>query len=357
MTTCSFARFCFKTGLCGVLLVGMAVFTFAADTLLVSNNPESIDGPVSLFSYQVPVHKTLRILYHHKNGSSVPLNFVIVARATSSKGTLSALFAAAGPSLDEVFVGHKAVARYWEQITQKRRVLPVDKNEIALLDVMLKPGEIVSGIFECQSDVDMVFESRVIDPVYPAAAYAAMSQVSTAQIYDSPTRTRAVSYVVGDVLGEIPVGAAPFIRNEAASHSLKGNYGVLYKVQVSLENPDVIPRTVSLLFSPLGGVARAVIRVSENTLYQTGNVGGGGFPSVVEILKVKLPPKSKKGLFFETIPQSGSYYPVHFVLRSEGPSSIQLDNLNAQRDMSAATKIGVTAMANDVLQECVDNGY
>jgi len=340
-------------------MLGLSVVSFAADTLLVSNNPERIDGPMRLFLYPLPTHKTLRILYHHKNVSAIPLNFVIVGRSVAAKGTMSTLLAAAGPAADEIFAGHKAVERYWEHVTQKKRSISVDNNEIALLNVLIQPGDVVSGIFECQSDVDMVFESRVIDPVYPEASYMAMSPISTAEVYPFPSMTRHVSYVVGDVVGEIPVGAAPFIQNDVSSMSLKGNYGVIYKIHAALENPDVVPRTVSLLFSPLGGVARAIIRVSGKTLYQTGNVGGSGFPSVVEILNVKMPPKSKKELVFEAIPQSGSYYPVHFVLRSEGPSSSasRRNNFDVQRLVFGEDESWVTAMADGVLQESVDNGY
>ncbi len=294
----------------------------AADILVVSNSPERLSGPMSLFMYPVPAGRSLRLLYHHKNVTSIPLRFVITAKSTSGPGKMASLLAFAGPVLDEVFVGHKAVARYWEQAPRKKTVLSLDTTEKELLAVMIKPGEIVSGIFESEADVDTVFEARVIDPEYPEASYAVMARQITPMVYLAPTIVKEVAYRVGDVVGEIPIGGMPFVKNPLSEYPLKGNYGVIYKIHATLENPDMVSRRVSLLFSPLGGIARAVVRLDGAQLIQTGNVGGTGFPNVVEMLHVTLRSKSKKNLILEVMPQSGSYYPVHLVLRSDGPSTM-----------------------------------
>lgn len=319
---------------------------FAADTLLVSNDPERLMGPMALFSYTAPVQHTVRILYHHKNVSDIPLHFSIVAKSLSASGNMSVVLASAGPVADEIFAGHKAIERYWEKLGQKKIPLPIDLQERELLAVVVRPGEVVSGVFECQSDVSTLFEGRVIDPEYPAASYAAMRRVSHAPIYSSTTIRHHVAYTVGDVVGEIPIGVAPFVYNQFSGDVLKGNYGVMYEVYATLDNPEIVTRDVSLLFSPLGGVARAMIRVGGDRLYETGNVGGVGFPAVVEVLKVKVAPKSIYNLVFEVIPQSGSYYPVHFVLRAEGPASLTVDRI----------KNTETAMTHLGLQES-NNGY
>jgi hypothetical protein len=318
MTLSSLASFFVKKGLLFVCGLGLSGPALAADILLVSNNPERLDGPMALFHYEAPVRKTVRILYHHKNVSKVPLNFVIVAKSRTTSGKMRTLLAAAGPVSDEIFAGHKAIERYWEKKVQAKTLVSLDATETSLLNVIVQPGEIVSGIFECESDVPTIFSSRVTDPAYPEASYAVMSQSVQPQLYLSPHITRQVTYVVGGVVSEILLGSMPFVEDHFSGNALKGNYGVTYTVTAVLENPDLVPRTVSLLFSPLGGIARAMIRVSGKTLYQTGNVGGNGFPAVVEVLRLTIPPKSQKRLVFESIPQSGSYYPVHFVLRSEG---------------------------------------
>ena len=230
----------------------------AADLLVVSNSPERLSEPASLFMYPVPAGKSLRLLYHHKNVTSIPLRFIITAKSTAGAGKMEALLASAGPDLDEVFVGHKAVTRYWTQVTQKKPVWSLNTQESVLLDVMIKPNEIVSGIFECESEVDTVFESRVIDPAYPEASYAVMAREVTPMVYLAPTIVQDVFYRVGGVVREIPIGGLPFVRNPLLEYPLKGNYGVTYKIHASLENPDSVSRRVMLLLSPLGGIARGM---------------------------------------------------------------------------------------------------
>lgn len=295
----------------------------AVDLLVVSNSPERLSEPASLFIYPVPARKSLRLLYHHKNVTSIPLRFIITVKATAGSGKMGALLAAAGPVLDEVFAGHKAVSRYWNQVPKTKAMWSLSTQESMLLDVLIKPDEIVSGIFECESDVDTVFESRVIDPEYPDASYAVMARDVTPMVYLSPTMVRDVFYRIGDIVSEIPIGGLPFVRNPLSEYPLKGNYGVTYKIHANLENPDRVARRVMLFFSPVGGIARAVVRLNGTQVLQTGNVGGTGFPAIVELLSLNLPPQSKKNMVLEIIPQSGSYYPVHLVFRSDGPATVE----------------------------------
>jgi hypothetical protein len=80
-------------------------------------------------------------------------------------------------------------------------------------------------------------------------------------------------------------------------------------------------------------------------------VGGTGFPTVVEMMHVILPPQSKKNVVLEVMPQSGSYYPIHLVLRSEGPSTMSGTLTSVVEESNSE------AMPRMVLQEVVNNGY
>ena len=341
----------FFKGILVLLWSGFPTGLMSADLLLVSNHPERLSEPASLLMYQVPSGKTLRLLYHHKNVTTIPLRFVITAKSVAGIGKMATLLAVAGPVSDEVFVGHKAVERYWEQLPQRKPDMPIDTRETPLLDVMLKPGEIVSGIFECKSDVETLFDVRVVDPVYEDASYALMARQLTPMVYPTPTIVQDVVYRVGDVIEEISIGGMPFVLNPALQNPLKGNYGVTYKIHAALENPDPVARKVSLLFAPLGGVARAIVRLNGTQLLKTGNVGGTGFPTVVEMMHVILPPQSKKNVVLEVMPQSGSYYPIHLVLRSEGPSTMSGTLTSVVEESNSE------AMPRMVLQEVVNNGY
>lgn len=289
---------------------------YASDRLVVSNMPERVSGPTALFGYDISAGQRVRVLYHHKNVSTVPLRFLISAKSIRP-GQLKLRLGHAGPVLDEIFVGHKALERYWNAKKGSESLVSVIPSESYLLDIVVPPGEIVSGIFECQSDVPVMVQGRTEDMAYPEASYAIVSQqIPLGGVYDIATITRDIRYVAGDIVREIPVGGEPFVQDLVSGIPLKGNYGVLYRFVADIHNPELSPHTVTLLFSPVAGAARAIVRIEESLL-ETGNVGGRGFPPVVELWRVVVPPKSTKKLVFETIPQSGSYYPVNFVLRSD----------------------------------------
>ena len=97
---------------------------------------------------------------------------------------------------------------------------------------------------------------------------------------------------------------------------LYGNYAVWYQLELHLTNNENTFKDVNLLFSPKGGVARGLFLIN-NDIIETGLQKSMTANKVENIYKIKVPPLEKKVVKILTMPQSGSYYPVHLILNTE----------------------------------------
>ena len=130
--------------------------------------------------------------------------------------------------------------------------------------------------------------------------------------YPAPYQDLSRSYRIGDPDLHIAVGA---IRQQTFSgvRELRGDYGVIYRTQLTLLNETASPREVRLIFNPRGGAATGTFRVNGKLV----EIGKTEAFEQTPILKLTLPPNSQKLLEIDTLPEGASSYPVRIVVAGE----------------------------------------
>jgi hypothetical protein len=127
-----------------------------------------------------------------------------------------------------------------------------------------------------------------------------------------PRRVQDVTYTVGGHHAFISIGREPL--TSLSQRPLRGNYGVLYQINLTLENPTEQEVRTEIAFSADGGVARGVV-VIDGQIRETGLVLASAEERLQE---VTLPPHAKRRLRLQIMPQSGSNYPLRLVARPYG---------------------------------------
>jgi len=131
-------------------------------------------------------------------------------------------------------------------------------------------------------------------------------------VYPTPRKSVRARYRVGDPWTFIPVGQRP-IQGRNGKLRLDGNYGVLYEIDLRLENPTGEPRTVDVALSPDAGDARGVFCI-EGRLIEVPPLAGHD----TVLASFRLDAGEEREIPVRTLPVAGSAYPARIVVRSPG---------------------------------------
>jgi hypothetical protein len=130
-------------------------------------------------------------------------------------------------------------------------------------------------------------------------------------IYPSPAKTLAAEYVVGQRFAFIPIGKHA-IDSDNAQKKLEGNYGVIYDINVRIENPTPTTRKVSVVFEPNAGLAAGVFIIDGEFI----SAKYAQPPSEIPLISYRLGPGEVRKVHIMTLPVAGSNYPANLVVRS-----------------------------------------
>jgi len=117
--------------------------------------------------------------------------------------------------------------------------------------------------------------------------------------------------VVGQRWAFIPIGKYS-IERVSRDGVLDGNYGVLYDINVKVENPTSEPTNVEVLFEPSAGVARGVFWI-DGVSVETQHLLP---PKEYPIARYPLQPNSSRDIRILTMPLAGSHYPARIIVRA-----------------------------------------
>lgn len=295
----------------GSLIFLSSVLMADAGALIVSNYPESISGPGTVFRHRIQ-EPSLRIMFYHKNVADRPLRFrVNIQNLTSESGTIRILTSLAGPNQDGLFVGHESTKRFLSLINQRKStMLKVAGDDISeFVDHEILPGMVSTGIMQLEPvngeftvSVEVLDDSQELQPVqYDYGLYSESDLDFDIDISGKQP------------IQEIRIGDGPFMVSEHNQLPLRGHYSVLYHYQITLSNPHNYFQDVSFLFSPVGGIARGVFLIDDE-LVET-----GFDPRPLEnepevIYTTILSPYEERDVSVTTLPQAGSFYPVNLVV-------------------------------------------
>lgn len=301
----------------------------AAETaaLFFSNNPERIPDFGTLFTGRLDMG-TARLLYHHQNGLSSPVWFVVeLINDGDAPLQVQVVGGDAGPVRDTVWVGFRAASDFLTDVSSDSGVvleIPA-RSRLALRTTRMPPGLTISGLMQLRQvsggaplvrvaadrlgDSLSVPETLRAYPVHEALVQEA-ARLSD-HVYPKPAKRLEARYTVGGRWAFLSVGRAP-IGGANGEKSLEGNYGVFYDIVVALENPTDRPAEVRVLFEPAAGLTGAVFVIEGKRV----EIPQTNLPTESVLARFRLAPGQKRTIRMRTLPLSGSNYPVNLVVRT-----------------------------------------
>jgi len=302
-------------GLCSVSLQ-------ASQALLVSNYPEEITEPGTIGKVELNASSN-RIMYYHKNGAKKPLFIAITLRNPTSKVVeLTIKKALAGPDVDGLFVGHLSTRQWMETFFDSGETLLLFPGiQTQLVWHLIKPDTVSTGLIDItnpqQATLNLAIrvvessEDNVSALNRPRQPFRLGWFTTNTQVIE-----KTITFNDSTVVEDIPIGAAPFLKDHRDGAEIKGNYALLYDIRLTLENTTAYSRTVQVLFSPLGGIARGIFMI-DNRFIETAFLRQK--KEEVELQKLEtliLKPYEKRLIDVLTLPQAGSFYPAQLVIQS-----------------------------------------
>ncbi len=297
--------------------------TLSAEVLIVSNYPEEIKEPGIVFKERLTTGN-MRILYYHKGASVYPMDVHISLQNTSDIPVkVSVISSQAGPDSDGLFAGHKTTFLFMEKLKNKSEVsltiLP--QSTLAVMTQKIKKGQVSSGLctLRAQTSGNIQVVLAVVDPQNEAASLmneVLMTKPYTYGYFNNPDFDTCALWPPEDPLYEWVIGDQPYLQDPLHHIELKGNYGAVYSCRVVLANTTDHDQVITLLASPVGGIARGCVEV-DGTLLETGFFEHKTDFKPQKMYEWRLPAGHVRHALLKTMPQAGSFYPVHFVLRRD----------------------------------------
>ncbi len=287
-------------------------------TTIISNAPETAAGPGLLLREPLPSGRGVRLLWHHRNGSTRPLRLVCrIANPTTQPARVHLFAAHAGPGSDEIYVGHVAVRQFWIQWDAGwgyvADIPPASAWNFYQREFL--PQQVLSGIAQLLVlsaeglVVETMIEEAAVMPQFMEAVSGDMA--ARHDLFSFPAaKLLELHHTCGSAWTFHHIGKAPS-RNEH-DVELAGDYGVLQDIRIELTNPRSQPAAVELAVQASGGAARAIFKV-EGLTKESGLLR----PNEEWVLeRVTVPAGRSRTVRVLTIPQAGSNYPLTLIVRT-----------------------------------------
>ena len=293
-----------------------------AGLLMISNNPEQLRALGLWYEARLGPGAPARLLYHHLNASGQSADLVVeLANTTAAPARVRIIEGTAGPSRDEIFVGHAATSAFLERqqagLGYVAAIPPQTRYLVA--SHRLPVGQIASGVADLRllEGEGVMVRVRLLpaitQPLYASLADYRPSQVGEQYVFPNPTKSLSASYTVGGNWAFVTIGRHA-IAGQRDGETLRGNYGVFYDVDFRVHNPTDQAAQVELGLMAAGGACRGVLLI-EGHKYESKLVG----PRQEQVMaSFGIPARSERTISVRTMPQSGSNYPVQLVLRRTG---------------------------------------
>jgi hypothetical protein len=292
----------------------------AASVAALSDHPEEVDRRGALFSGGLTLQRALRLQYYHLgslDGSSPEL-CLWVTNPAAEAARLHLAWAAGEPSLDYFSTGHgNNVAWFRKQVSGEGEFLDIPPGGSRIVFRQPMPRDhVVSGTLGLTLVQGPPLQFGLLalpDSSAPPSWNNLLKDgdVHSRGFYPVATQRIRRHHQVGQASEtRIAIGA---VRQETFSgvRELRGDYGVVYDVELQLHNPLAIPATVDCLFNPRGGAATATF-LWNGELLETPRTDA---MKEALLASVKLEPGESRTLSLKTIPEGASSYPVRLVVR------------------------------------------
>ena len=300
-----------------------------ADILVLSDHPECVKQEGLLCQGGLHLLRSVRFQFYHQGGCEHPI-FLVLRLRNRGKQTarLSAVAGAGlGTELDYFRAGHQNNTEFLPNLLQGRgRLIELRPGEeITFWSQELTRDIVASGTVQWCLLQGQEVEYSLYSSFSPAGPFYShllsdSQDVHARGFYPEPERYRRSVVDVSSWQGERgqetwAIGAT---RQPSAlcGPELKGDYGVLYRWELTLNNRSDAPKLLEFCLNPRGGKATGTFCVNCDGEWhiweQKSELEAFQFASIAECC---LAPHSSKTLLIYTIPEGASNYPVRLVVR------------------------------------------
>jgi hypothetical protein len=283
-----------------------------------SDHPEKVTRRGGLFFGGLTELRPLNFQYYHlgKLVGEKPNLSLVLTNPGSEQATVHLSSGVGKPSLDYFSTGHTNNV-VWFRNREANQGELIELPPGASREVFYQPlpfDYVVSGNLKMTllngPPLDFAFVAPP-DAREPISLNNLLVEedVHSRGFYPVPLQLARRSFKVGDGPLNLVIGA---VRQQtfAGVRELRGDYGVEYRAEVELLNPTDDSADVQLSFNPRGGAATATL-VVDGTLLEIPVTQA--FESQ-KFHSLSLPPRSRRLLVLETIPEGASSYPVRIVI-------------------------------------------
>lgn len=295
--------------------------------IMYSNNPERFVKYQTLFAGKLtPTDTATRLLYHHQNAVGKTIGFVIDLLNTSdSPATVHTITGISNPMIDTWDVGYKAGLGFLVNLRNGAgRVVDVPAHSRrVIVSQSLSNLYSASGVLELHQLSGQPLLVRVIarpedqrivedqPEMTMSTGELAQSDITLSDaVFPKPTRKLNVSYKLGGPWMFQRIGDLP-LKHAALNQYLYGNYGVIYEISATLENPTPTACKMEIAFEATAGTASGVFFVDDS-------IAKAKFikqPNEEVIGRVTVPAEKSRIVSIRTMPLSGSFYPATIIIR------------------------------------------
>ena len=307
------------------------------EVLWYSNDPESVKRPGPLFSSELKPGSSARLLYHHLNASSQTMLVRVQAVNDTDKPVRIQLIPGdSRPDRNPVRAGMRAAMEFIQGYTwNSGEVVTIpSRSTIPLSLRRFAPGETVSGLCSLRL-IDGDESILVRTDAWPSFALEGAWQNATltstpwreigsrainqfdrapyeqsVHVYPNPYKREKLRYEVGGRFGTCRIGEIP-IATANSFNNLDGNYGVIYNIDTTIDNPTNETTDVELVFESSAGYTTGLFLFEGKTVY----VPYLGPKEESRIASFHLGAGASKRIEIVTLPISGGSYPITLTLR------------------------------------------
>jgi Pilus formation protein N terminal region len=314
-------------GVTRVRVENMAAPKITPDSLTVSDYPEKLTENGVLFASDLKRTAPTRFLYFHYNPPAEP-DRRIVLRAqnrSSEPAVVQFISGAGGPDPNEMLAGHVATYTFLKRLVQNEgRVIVIPGNgTLNLVEQPLPAKNVVCNVLQLRVLNGGTVHLTLFAQNASSSPDEALSSTELLQgdhphargEYKIPEFHYNTLWNTTDPYLELQLGHIP-LPNLMRGQALAGDYGVLQSFVIKVQNPTDTPQPIAIYENPRGGRATGTYLI-DGVLIQSHQVPPF---SRYKVRQYVVPARGFVRVTIETIPDSGSSYPLRLVFAPDDGS-------------------------------------
>lgn len=296
--------------------------------LLVSNRPEQVDKDGILMEYTLTAKEPSRLMYSHMNASSEARNLWLnLSNPTLDTVRVLLDVSFAGPSRNEVQVGHQAAQRFLRRLGNNAGyVLEIPpRTRLELAEHLLGRRELLSGFAGFRLLKGEKIEVQVLSKLQPGRNDGSKVEnlgapfnpfkIHPHGVFAQPYFEEWLDYAAGQSPLSFNFGESPWLIDFETGLPNTGNFGVVYRWHVTLTNPTTRTAPVGLFFTPKNGAAALSLLLNDEVL--SAPFLGRNNESLIK--RFNLAPGQEQVIDLTTLPEASSSYPATLEIRELRP--------------------------------------